>query len=63
MAIPGLPALPADITFETVVAAIADVLFPAPVQDQWGLFLNGAAVVTADNVVSFEFKQSLFQQA
>lgn len=27
------------------------------VGSQWGIFLNGVPVVTADNVVSFEFKQ------
>jgi hypothetical protein len=27
------------------------------VQQQWGLFLDGAPAVTADNVVSFEYKQ------
>lgn len=59
MAIPGLPALAADIVINAVSLITADILsilgiFGSP---QWGLFLNGQPAVIADNVISFEFKQ------
>ena len=59
MAIPGLPALAAGVVIDTVQLITADVLslLGGSSGPQWGLFLNGAPAVIADNVVSFEFKQ------
>jgi hypothetical protein len=59
MAIPGLPPLPASVNvFTDVVLLTADAILIGPSGTaQWGIFLNGEAVVLADNVVSLEFKQ------
>lgn len=56
--VPPLPRLPGAV--ETVVQLLtSDVLsvFGAGVTNVWGLFLNNAPVVTAESVISFEFKQ------
>jgi hypothetical protein len=60
MAIPGLPALPADVNvFSDIVLLIADAVFPpAGTSPQWGIFLDGNPVVVADNVTAFSFKKS-----
>lgn len=59
--LPGVPALlraPGIAAIETVVLLIADALgLLIPSQQEWGLFLDGEPVVTAESVVSFEFKQ------
>lgn len=59
MSIDGLPTLPSGVNIlEDVAAAILDTFLGAPVSSNtWGLFLDGASVVTADNVVSFEYKE------
>jgi hypothetical protein len=59
MAIPGLPALGADIVIAAVELLTSDVisLFGPGNVPQWGLFLNGEPVIIADNVIAFEFKQ------
>lgn len=59
--VPGVPALP---RLPGAVAAVVDLLvadalslfsgFAAP---EWGLFIDGGSAVTAESVVSFEFKQ------
>ncbi len=64
MAIPGLPALADDVVVEALQLVTSDALAllggaGGPDAPQWGLFLDGEAVVTADNVVSFEFKQDM----
>lgn len=58
---PGIPAVPRD---PFAAADIIDLLtsdavslFAGLFGPQWGLFLDGAPVVVADNVVSFEYKQ------
>lgn len=57
----GLPPLPSIVLpdFSPVELIFGDVLslLPGFSGDQWGLFLDGVAVVVADNVVGFEFKQ------
>lgn len=60
---PGVPAL-----VRSTLSAVPDViqlltgdapsLFAGLEPSQWGLFLNGAPVVTAESVLSFEFKKS-----
>jgi hypothetical protein len=59
MAIPGLPALASNVIVQTVQLIAADVLSILGAADgpQWGLFQDGLPVVTADNVLSFEFRQ------
>lgn len=59
MAIPGLPALAAGIVVDVVQLVIADLLSinGAQAGPQWGLFKDGLPVVTADNVLSFDFRQ------
>lgn len=59
MAIPGLPALAADVIINAVQLLTVDVLSILGAQNsqQWGLFQNGEPVVTADNVVAFDFRQ------
>src|ERR1039458_7014020 len=60
MSIPGLPALPAAIAglFSEVALMTSDgVSSSSSSESQWGIFLNGAAVVIADNVISVDFRQ------
>lgn len=59
MAIPGLPALASGIIVQTVQLIAADILSILGLADgpQWGLFQDGLPVVTADNVLSFEFRE------
>ena len=58
--LPGLPALPSGVNiFDQAVLAVADIaisLFLTP-QQQWGIFLDGAPVILADNVVKLEYRQ------
>lgn len=58
MAIPGLPALASNVIIQAVQIVTVDVLSILGAQNgtQWGLFQNGVAVVTADNVLSFDFR-------
>jgi hypothetical protein len=60
MAIPGLPPLPAGVNVITnAVLLVADAISIGPSADpQWGIFLNGVAVVVSDNVTAFSFKKS-----
>lgn len=59
---PGVPRLPRD-PFSDAIGAIelltsdAISLFAGAFGPQWGLFQDGAPVVTADNVISVEYKQ------
>ena len=61
--IPNLPGVPALLdgfsADETPPFITSDdpSISQAPATAQWGLYLNGSPVVTADNVVSFEYKQ------
>lgn len=57
--LPGLPDLPSDVSslFSAIAALTSDVVGVGDSPSQWGIFLNGAAVVQADNVVSVEYKQ------
>jgi hypothetical protein len=60
MASNGLPALPAGVSvFADAVLLVADAIsvsiLSAP---QWGIFLDGEAVIVADNVTGFAFKKS-----
>jgi hypothetical protein len=59
MAIPGLPALASGIVIQAVQLITADVLsiLGGAGAPQWGLFQDGLPVVTADNVLAFEFRQ------
>jgi len=59
MAIPGLPALASGILVQTVQLITADILSVLGLASgpQWGLFQDGLPVVTADNVLAFEFRQ------
>lgn len=57
---PGVPTLP---TVNTIIAladqVLADLLsLSIDESDRWGLFLDGEPVITAESVVSFEFKQN-----
>jgi hypothetical protein len=56
----GLPALPAGVNvFSGAVLLVADAISIAPTSvSQWGIFLDGEAVVVADNVTAFSFKKS-----
>jgi hypothetical protein len=56
----GLPSLPDNVAvFSDVVLLVGDALglfgYSIP---QWGIFLDGQAVVLADNVISFEYSAS-----
>jgi hypothetical protein len=57
----GVPALAIDpnAAVQSIVLLTEDaaVSFGAPLDEQWGIFLNGAPVVQADCVVSFAYKQ------
>ncbi len=57
----GVPALARDPNAVVDVIAMltqdASISFGAPVDDQWGIFLDGSPVVQADSVVSFSYKQ------
>lgn len=59
--VPGVPALPrlASAVPEVVQLLTGDAggLFSGLAGPEWGLFLNGVPVVTAETVVSFEYKQ------
>jgi hypothetical protein len=56
--LPGLPSLPNDFpAFVAGISLLTDDLVSPPQTNQWGIFLNGEAVVLADNVLSLEFKQ------
>lgn len=61
MSIPGLPSLSsgaANLFVTQLVLLTADaILGLLGFQQQWGIFSNGAPVVEADNVVSFDFRQ------
>lgn len=57
---PGVPTLP---TINTIIALADQVLtdlltLSSDDADRWGLFLDGEPVITAESVVSFEFKQN-----
>ena len=61
-AVAGVPALLSGFAsdpVDTAVMMVSDAvgLIFGGNSSQWGIFLNGSAVVTADNVVSFEYKQ------
>ena len=58
---PGVPALPRDpnIPQSVIPLLTSDTpgLIPgSPIQQQWGLFLNGVAAITAESVQSFDFR-------
>lgn len=58
--VPGVPALASGLISQALTLLGADApglaaLLGAP---QWGLFLNGASVVTAESVVAFGFRKS-----
>lgn len=59
MAIPGLPALPGGVIFDTVQLLVQDALslLGGVGATQWGLFLDGEPAVIADNVLAFDFRQ------
>lgn len=57
--VPGLPPLPASFVIPSVVLLaedLVDLVIGQGVQ-QWGIFLDGAPVVVADSVVTFDYKQ------
>lgn len=58
---PGVPALPRvpGVVVEVAQLLVADALslLSGLAQQPWGLFLNGEPVVTAESVVSFDFKK------
>jgi hypothetical protein len=56
--VPGVPPLTSYIA-NTIAIVAQDLisLFIPPAAPQWGLFLDGASVVTANSVASFEYKQ------
>lgn len=59
MAIPGLPALAADIVIDAVSLITSDLLSTLRNSSgpQWGLFKDGQPVVIADSVLAFDFRQ------
>lgn len=59
MSFPGIPALPPAVAsaFSAIVSLVSDIFGLAPTSPQWGIFLNGAPVVLADSVVSFDYRQ------
>lgn len=60
MSIPGLPALPAAVSglFSEIISLAADAIFgSSQSQSQWGIYLDGEAVVSSDNVTSVEYRQ------
>lgn len=62
MSVPNLPGVPPLSSYAPPVGLDAILLtgdtaqLPGASPSQWGIFLNGAAVVVADNVVSMSFK-------
>jgi hypothetical protein len=56
----GLPALPSDVNVSSQTDLLTtDGEFSSPTAaPQWGLYLDGAPVVVADNVVTFGFRKS-----
>lgn len=63
MSVPNLPGVPPLASYAPPVGLDAILLtsdmaqLPGASPSQWGLFLNGAPVVVADNVVNMSFKQ------
>jgi hypothetical protein len=61
--VPNVPGVPALLRAPGVVNNVIELLFGDALtlfsdnSTRWGLFLNGEPVVTAESVVSFEFKQ------
>lgn len=55
--VPPLPTAPGTVGVAAPTLLTADASVPqAPSVAQWGIFLNGAPVVTADSVLSFTYK-------
>ena len=62
MAIPNLPGVPslasyADDALSVLLSSDGIGVFNTSLTEQWGIFLDGSAVVTADTVTSFGYKQ------
>lgn len=57
--VPAIPRLPGAVgAILDLLTADAQSLFGGLAEQPWGLFLNGAPVVTAESVISFDFKKA-----